>query len=74
KIIDMAGTQIKKLNEIAALDQLEQISFYNTSIKSLSPLEDLHMLKNIKCYNTKLSEKKVRSFGEEKPGCEIIFY
>ena len=74
KIIDMAGTQIKKLNEIAALDQLEQISFYNTSIKSLSPLEDMHMLKNIKCYNTRLSGKKVRSFGEEKPGCEIIFY
>ena len=74
KIIDMAGTQIKKLNEIAVLSQLEQISFYNTSIKSLSPLEDMHMLKSIKCYNTKLSNKKVRNFGEEKPGCEIIFY
>ncbi|MCK4569037.1 MAG: hypothetical protein KAT76_02030 [Bacteroidales bacterium] len=74
KILDMAGTQIKKLDEITSLHRLEQISFYNTSIKSLSPLEDLPMLRSIKCYNTRLSEKKVRKFGEAKPSCEIIFY
>ncbi len=74
EILDLAGTQIKKMNEVASLSKLKQISFYNTGIKSLSALEELSGLEQIKCYNTKLSEKKVKKFGEERPGCEIIFY
>ena len=72
--LNMAGTQIKKLNEVSVLSNLKHISFFNTGIKSLSPLEGLTSLEHIKCFNTRLSEKKVRSFQEEHPSCEIIFY
>ncbi len=74
EILNMAGTQIKKMNEVSSLPRLRQLSFYNTSIKSLSPLEELYKLEVLKCYNTKLSEKKVKKFGEAHPECEIVFY
>ncbi|HSG68272.1 MAG TPA: leucine-rich repeat domain-containing protein [Bacteroidales bacterium] len=74
EILNMAGTQIKKLNELETLGKLRQLSFYNTSVKSLSPIEGLKNLEIVKCYNTRLNGKKVNKFGEERPGCEIIFY
>ena len=72
--LNMAGTQIKKLDGIAMLTSLKQISFFNTVVKSLSPLENLPSLEQIKCFNTRLKDKRVNSFKENHPSCEVIFY
>jgi len=69
-----SGTAIKNLDPLAGLRLLKELDFYNTGIKKMDVLTGLPNLQVVKCYNTKLSTKRVESFRNSMPGCEVIYY
>lgn len=74
KILDISGTEIKQLKELNNVIHLEKLIAYNTKINNIKALEDLPDLVLLKIYNSKVSAKKIASFKQKNPNCDIDFY
>jgi Leucine-rich repeat (LRR) protein len=73
KKLNLAGTQIKRLDAMEKLTNLESLDFSNTNVGKISPLDNLP-LKTLKCYNTKVSGKTIEKFKASHPECTVVFY
>ena len=69
-----SGTQIKRVNSLSGLYKLTYLDISNTNIRTLKPISNLTGLKILRCFNTRLNDRRVASFKESVPGCEVQHY
>lgn len=71
--LNCSGTQIKNLVGLANLTQLQHLDCSNTAIKKLDEVSSLS-LQTLNCYNTRISSKRIESFKQLNPECDVSYY
>lgn len=73
KSLHCGGTQIRKLDPLRSLAGLEYLDCSNTAVKKLDPVMYLS-LRTLKCYNTKINSRRIETFRENNPECNVVYY